>query len=432
MMPRIITKKCAFLSLWPLIFCTCIIAEKDILNCMIKDGETEINLNFIKTKQLLANEHLPVWIAKAREQSAYQHEIPTKRQRLDETSDKIPATIFYPEILIFVPYDLIESIQDLHPNNVLTTSVAHFITYFNSVDMLLAILSTDYIKIYLNLAGIVFEDKSNVFDFMEPIHVPSDEDPSKKIRYLNARRTLDLVPAYIKANRDIFSHDSFDFYFIPSKIELWSTSLNNEIEGLSGMQEIFVRRLTLSDECASGFIVYHNNLCEYMTAAHELAHLLDIDHDSDEKGYCDGDEQCYAIMQTAGTFCPDCLKWTNQNIEELQKFAREHRNRCFLLNEPRSLHPHGYPMRTLSRFEQCHCYGYEHWPVNNPREYIDEVRHTDCDKRLICGQDFQKVRAILPLDGTPCANYKVCWNKLCQNIIYESEDVLQGSSSQNK
>lgn len=49
---------------------------------------------------------------------------------------------------------------------------------------------------------------------------------------------------------------------------------------------------------------------------------FDIDHELQNKGYNEGEKQCYAIMQTIGTFCPDCLKWTNQNIEELQEFAR--------------------------------------------------------------------------------------------------------------
>ncbi|KAK0180216.1 hypothetical protein PV327_005882 [Microctonus hyperodae] len=438
---------------------------------MIKDGETEIHLNLIKTKQLLANEHLPVWIAKARKQLSCRYDSGTVQHELQKNfvrenignfilyhdiekssaivyyentktlhgmidtryfiskmpvnecnrADQVPATIFYPEILIFVP-------RDSRPNNVLATIVRHFITYFNGVDMLLAKLPTDYIKIHLNLAGI----RSNVFSFMEPIYVPSDGDPSKKIRYLNVFQTLELASAYIQANRDIFSHDSFDFYFIPSKTDLWSTIINHEVEGISAMAESYTARLTLLDKYTSGFIVYHGNPSGHVTAAHELAHLLNIDHDSKEKGYCDDDDQCYAIMQATDTFCPDCLKWTNQNIENLKKFAKDHRNRCFLLNEPRSLHPYGYPMRTLSRLQQCDCYGYEHWPVTDPREYIDEVRDTDCDKNLICGKDFTEVRAILPLDGTPCANNKVCWNKVCQNIIYGSGAVFQGSSSQNK
>lgn len=52
--------------------------------------------------------------------------------------------------------------------------------------------------------------------------------------------------------------------------------------------------------------------------------------------------------------------------------SREHINRCFFLNEPRSLHPHGYPIRTLSPSQQCDCYGYEPWPGTNVRifQYI--------------------------------------------------------------
>ncbi|KAK0070863.1 hypothetical protein PV326_001992, partial [Microctonus aethiopoides] len=40
--------------------------EKEILKGMIKHGGREIHMNWKKTKQLLVNEHLPVWIASTR------------------------------------------------------------------------------------------------------------------------------------------------------------------------------------------------------------------------------------------------------------------------------------------------------------------------------------------------------------------------------
>lgn len=41
---------------------------------MIKDGKMKIHLKFVKTKQLLANEYLPVWTAKAEEEVSWRHD----------------------------------------------------------------------------------------------------------------------------------------------------------------------------------------------------------------------------------------------------------------------------------------------------------------------------------------------------------------------
>lgn len=49
---------------------------------MIKDGETEIHLNFVRTKRLLANEYLPVWIAKGEKQTSCKNTFGTVQHEL--------------------------------------------------------------------------------------------------------------------------------------------------------------------------------------------------------------------------------------------------------------------------------------------------------------------------------------------------------------
>lgn len=49
---------------------------------------------------------------------------------------------------------------------------------------------------------------------------------------------------------------------------------------------------------------------------------MNINHESISKGRYVDESQCYAIMKVESVYCPDCLKWTNQNIGELRKFAR--------------------------------------------------------------------------------------------------------------
>lgn len=47
-----------------------------------------------------------------------------------------------------------------------------------------------------------------------------------------------------------------------------------------------------------------------------------LKHEPHTQGYQDGIKQCYAIMQQTNPYCIDCLKWTEQNIEDLNKFVK--------------------------------------------------------------------------------------------------------------
>ncbi|KAK0171834.1 hypothetical protein PV328_005233 [Microctonus aethiopoides] len=498
--------------------------EKEILKGMIKHGGREIHMNWKKTKQLLVNEHLPVWIASTRverscrysqsraihelqqnfvkenigefifyhdietmsavvyfkntktlngivdiryiikempisecnqghevggpyvklrqkslnvhdylkpfnfpthhneEWNIVQHEfsandeyqIPTKHQRLDDNINERQVTTLYPEILIFVPYSMIEYVKTGNVMNANAYILKYYIIHFHCVDMLLAKLSTDDIKIHLNLAGIVFEGKNNIFNFMK--HIDVGAHGFDQIRYIDVRPTVDLIKNYINMNLDTFPEDSFDFYFVSAGFEM-STD-GNVCQGVSLKLDYYQTRKNFPplNRERLGLLVQYSGGCDFVIAAHELGHLMFIKHEPQTEGYQDGIKQCYAIMQETNPYCIDCLKWTEQNIEDLNKFVKENRNHCFLLNKPRSLQPHGRRIKMLSRLDQCRCYGFEHWPIKDLRDYIDEVSQNSCDQEMICGHKHCEVNTILPFDGTPCAANKVCWNEACQVI----------------
>ncbi|KAK0090417.1 hypothetical protein PV325_000699 [Microctonus aethiopoides] len=498
------------------------VAQDEILYGKIRNGEEEIHLTWKKTKQFLANENLPIWIAKNRKEnfneisSTVEHELkrnfikenignfifyhdeekssaivyhkdtktihgiidtryiiedlpinecnlghqvggdyvklrdtnidfhkdikpldlsmphneknkfknekcskfcssenPNKRQRIYENSDKEQVTTFYPEILLFVPYDVVHNMKDIDSDNYLTMIVWHYIKFFNSIDMIFSKLSTENIKIHINLAGIVIEGERRVFSFMQPVNHPT---PNQFLRYFNVELMLKSTSQYINENRDIFPEDSFDFVFISTNNILWSDTKNSKVLGLSGVPNIYAgRKSQLPNQMLLAAAIHKGARCEFITASHEIAHLMTIHHESVRKGYRNHMTQCYAIMTTDGYYCQDCLKWTNQNVKSLEIYSRTNRNRCFLLNSPRSLHPHGTIMRALLPSQQCRCYGYESRFQTDSGDNLDEVLQTDCNQNLMCGRAPQQVDTILPLDGTPCAANKVCWNKACQD-----------------
>ncbi|KAK0173612.1 hypothetical protein PV328_006782 [Microctonus aethiopoides] len=329
--------------------------------------------------QYQAAEKIQKVVDKSDKTQVTHYEPPKKRQKVDDKDDKTPVTSFYPEILVFVPNEVTTYMSNgkLRENSFATT-VGHYIIYFNAIDMLLGKLSTDDIKIHLNLAGIVFERRSDVFPFIKVIKsTPPNIDTEFVFR---------TIPDYINANKDIFPDNSFDFFFV-------STGKRQDPP---------------NERYELGSLVHQGTPCEYITAAHEIAHLLGVKHDPQGVGYTNGYDQCYAIMQQFAGYCADCLKWSDRSIQDLKKYARENRNRCFLLNSPRSLLPRGHPIKTLLPSEQCRCYGFEH-----------------CNEKLICSDGSNSVSTVLPLDGTPCGDNKVCWDRICKDLSPVPSSLLE-------
>lgn len=128
---------------------------------------------------------------------------------------------------------------------------------------------------------------------------------------------------------------------------------------------------------------------------------FNVGHDPANKGFYNSYMQCYSIMTEKGKFCQDCLKWSDKNIVEFKKFItykkytstsinlyflyfyicvwlmekrlsdfRGNRNRCYLLNTPRSLHPYGVPIRSLLPSIQCLCYGFQPRDTTNVCYFI--------------------------------------------------------------
>ncbi|KAK0070743.1 hypothetical protein PV325_014146, partial [Microctonus aethiopoides] len=83
--------------------------------------------------------------------------------------------------------------------------------------------------------------------------------------------------------------------------------------------------------------------------AHEIAHLLTVEHDSSV-----GNKK---IMRSSGKFDESQLSWSEQSEERFKIFFKS-RDCCMFMNEPRSLHPPG-PRKMLNANEQCQCYGFK-------------------------------------------------------------------------
>ncbi|KAK0181106.1 hypothetical protein PV327_003417 [Microctonus hyperodae] len=242
------------------------------------------------------------------------------------------------------------------PGNYLMGVLTFHLMYFNAIDMLYAKLKTHDLHIHINLAGIIIEDDKNILLFVNFSTLIQSEDFTDSVFGLT-----------------------------------WS--IGDKYRGRQMYKRI--------DNTPLSVVTFTYNLYEFCVGAHEIGHTLKISHDPQNIEMIKG-RQCYGLMQERGPHCYNCMNWSPESINELQLFTRFDKNRCFLLNYPRSLNP-PEPRVTSSPCRQCQCYGYEFY--GELGQCLLQVPAGDCGKRLQCKSSYYDPDLlhlmILPLDGTP-------------------------------
>ncbi|KAK0077184.1 hypothetical protein PV326_010221 [Microctonus aethiopoides] len=314
----------------------------------------------------------------------------------DSCSPKHNVENYYMEILVFVSYDVTELFKIDFLDEYLLEMVADYIILFNAVDMVLAKLQKHGVNININLAGIIIENEKDIFSslFNEP-----------GLKYSNSKSSINIDEIYIgfedhfEKHISPFGPDSFDLIFLMTS---YLIEYDGETSGLTFVIEsIYDKRLETKPYRSVPITImqYKTDYADYSTAAHEIAHALTISHDPDNIG-CTNGVQCYGIMQWTNSYCFECINWSQESVDEFKIFIRENRNRCFLLNYPRSLYPIK-PEKFLSPCRQCHCYGFASYgPIVN--ECSSEIPELGCMSPLPCMNTsyVQPIQedTILPLD----------------------------------
>ncbi|KAK0071433.1 hypothetical protein PV326_001255, partial [Microctonus aethiopoides] len=128
----------------------CIILD-DVCKC-VKLSDPSISHDQINFGPSTSSQDKP---SKKRPTTSSENEPLQKRPSIQCTTSHVPT--LYPEILVFVAYDVIQFTKTVDPNNYLALIVRRYIIYFNTVDMLFAKLSAHGINIHINIAGIVID-----------------------------------------------------------------------------------------------------------------------------------------------------------------------------------------------------------------------------------------------------------------------------------
>ncbi|KAK0076320.1 hypothetical protein PV325_005578 [Microctonus aethiopoides] len=258
---------------------------------------------------------------------------------------------FYLEILLFVPHSIVTHHKNVVLESYLLGVLIFHLVYFNSIDMAYAKLQTNDLNIHINLAGIIIEDDRGAFDavidytrYVTKPHV-GELFHNRFLRYLEY---YDLP----------FERDSIDMIYLTTESLIQSEYIKGLVLGLTWnkidryrTRQIYKR----SDIVPLATAIYTFKLFEFCVGAHEIGHALGIPHDTQNEEVKKG-HQCHSLMQEHAPHCFNCMNLSPESINRLQEITRFDKNRCFLLNYPRSLNPPG-PRVTLSPCRQCQYVG---------------------------------------------------------------------------
>ncbi|KAK0091704.1 hypothetical protein PV326_002832, partial [Microctonus aethiopoides] len=455
----------------------------DVLKAIIRDGDEEIFIKWERVKRHLVNENLPVYIAQLNSwgpnhlQSSVMKDVgvigrsyyirnlpvdqlirplyvdgqyvkrlplpphgpklhsetiqprpkrhPDKREidsiQLNNSNRRVRRNIkferFYIEILLFITHDVYKFFETQASNLFFHQIILYYIIHFNSVDMVFADLPTNNLKIFINLAGIIIEKDEGVFSkITNYLPLKNSNDP-----IINIDKLFDNFQHYPNHFDFPFSKDSFDYILLSTGRAL-QLGKNYVFGAHSDTRDIFNERLNHGRSFVPMSIVQHSDpYSTFCTVAHEIGHALGIEqNDPVDKGITVDGDQCYGIMQQSNYHCSQCIQWSDESFVQLKEFTRANRNRCFLLNEPRSLHPLGTRIISSSPCRQCRCFGFGCQSQSNAESCSLYHSTENCHEPLFCkknepaGSKFEST--ILPLDGTPCGEQKVCWEEKCVEI----------------
>ncbi|KAK0073092.1 hypothetical protein PV326_013793, partial [Microctonus aethiopoides] len=416
-----------------------------ILSALIKNELGEyIHLEWIQTNQYLANEHLPVWKA-----TEYYEKLDTNQQSKFKIMKDVGDFITYHDVEKSSAVVYFEKTGTLHGvigtkyyiddlpiellykcHKVDNTYVKKRSEHLHNVHKFPK-PSSEIIKLFAdcNLPS-VFLRKFNSLNKLKKQDSCSSTTSDLSSSGTSQTDTIDenyYVETLVFIGHDImdllidlsidrhfakhnspFVQDSFDLIFLMTSRKI---EHNGEAIGLtfSGKDIYHMRqRGKTYDPVPISVMKFERDYDNYCSAAHEIGHSFEIKHDPIKSGKRIGGNQCYGMMQQRNPYCLECLKWSKESVEDLKKYMRENRNRCFLLNYPRSLYPNK-ARKFVTSTRQCQCYGFDSYDLMGGDDVL-ETPVRDCNSPLLCMKNNHcrtyRKETILPLDGTTCGEKK--------------------------
>ncbi|KAK0161362.1 hypothetical protein PV327_009840 [Microctonus hyperodae] len=445
-----------------------------ILTLKLKiNGESKI-INLIPTSQLLANEHLPVWISSNQQGDELRklHDIMTndvgKFTMYHDYCTKSAVIHFHKrgelDGIVDIKYK-IEGlpINKLHEEHVISSGISnvfnfkkYFRTFKKTVSTpefktdknfnlevypeLLVAISHDMYQALEKKSGLpqgvktishvltVYNIVDMLYRFVKSaeislniggIVIEGTEDHwgflSKAYSgsYIDTKKLHRSISKYFRKIDVYLRRHSYDYVAYNTRKRLWLSNYQPLLgtATYAGFQPMFLDHESYFRK--SFAVIDSNSYDHYPVIAHELAHIFNAKHDRQVNWFFT--RPCdNSIMAAMDCFAKYSLKWTDAVEENFKKFFNSPAH-CILRNKPQSLHPPN-PRQILTRLQQCQCYGYDFYIQSNK----------ECSDNLACMTKEKKLEINLPypMDGTPCEGdleNKVCWKEQCVKSDVDQE-----------
>ncbi|KAK0157631.1 hypothetical protein PV328_011344 [Microctonus aethiopoides] len=222
---------------------------------------------------------------------------------------------------------------------------------------------------------------------------------------IDSKKLHRLISKYFRKMDNVYiRRHSYDYVAYNTRKQLWSSKYTPILgtATFSGFRPMFLNHELYFRKNLA--VIDSNSYDHYPVIAHELAHIFNAEHDRSVNWFFT--RLCdRSIMAAMDCFSKYSLKWTAPVEKNFQKFFNSPAH-CILRNEPQSLHPPN-PRRILTGLQQCQCYGYDFYVQSD----------NECSDNLACMNKEWEFEMDLPytMDGTPCEHdsENVCWKEQC-------------------
>ncbi|KAK0174504.1 hypothetical protein PV327_010266 [Microctonus hyperodae] len=185
--------------------------------------------------------------------------------------------------------------------------------------------------IQINIAGIIIGTKKTSFTFLDKCR-HMWVDGRVVMRRMDTHCANRKIISFLKARQNKISLDSYDVVVFLTREELFYMKNGEEFDneskyymGVNGLalftEDISKHKIKNKDIILPATITDYKYFYNYPTIAHELGHLMSLEHD-DPPFFTRNTKCCGYLLKPHGEYCNRCLSWSKTSETTFNLFYR--------------------------------------------------------------------------------------------------------------